>query len=181
MVILSTALAVLLVLAIVVCLALNLVGLPGNWIAVGLAASYAYFVADDTRVDIGLATVIGLLILAAIGEAIEFLAAALGATKAGGSKRGAVLALGGSLGGGFIGLFVPIPIPVVGSVIGALVFASIGALFGAVLGEQWKGRDLDESLKVGHAAFWGRLFGTLGKVLVGCWMLLLVVSALFFG
>jgi len=181
MVILSTVFAIVLVIAVVICLAVNLVGLPGNWIAIAFVATYAYLVPDEYTVDIGLSTIIAMAVLAALGEAVEFLAAALGASKAGGSKRGTVLALAGSLAGGVAGLFIslPVPIPVVSQVIGALVFASLGALVGAVLGERWKGRDLDESLKVGHAAFWGRLLGTLGKILFGCWMLVLVLAALF--
>jgi uncharacterized protein YqgC (DUF456 family) len=146
-------------------------------LAILLVGVYAYFMPAERRVDIGWGVIIGLLVMAVLGEVIEFLAAALGATKAGGSKRGAVLALIGSLLGGVMGLFIPIPPPVIGSMIGALLFASLGALGGAMLGEQWKGRDFDESLRVGHAAFWGRLLGTLGKVLVGCVMLVLVVAA----
>ena len=180
MVILTTVFAVLLVVAVIICLVLNLLGMPGNWLAIAFVAVFAYFVPEG-RVDISLGTLIALVVLAALGEAIEFLAAAFGASKAGGSKRGAMLALAGSLGGGMVGLFAPIPPPVIGQVVGALLFASIGALAGAVLGERWKGRDLDESLKVGHAAFWGRLLGTLGKILVGCWMFVLIVAALVIG
>ncbi len=158
--------------------ALNLIGLPGNWLVLALASVYAFLMPADQRVDIGLATLVGLLVLASVGELIEFVAGALGAAKAGGSKRGAILGLIGSLIGGFVGIFAPIPIPVVGSVVGALVFASLGALLGAVVGERWKGQNLDESLRIGHAAFWGRLLGTLGKVWVGCLMLVLVAVSL---
>lgn len=168
--------AVLLVAVSFVCWALNVIGLPGNWLVVTLAALYAYFMPDERRLDISLATVVGLVALAALGEVIEFLAGALGASKAGGSKRGAALALVGSLLGGIIGVFVPIP--VVGQILGPIVCASIGALVGAVLGEQWKGRDFDTSMNIGHAAFWGRLLGTLGKILVGCLMLVLILVSL---
>ena len=47
------------------------------------------------------------------------------------------------------------------------------------MGEQWKGRDLNESLKIGEAAFWSRLLGTLGKAVVGVAMLLVIALALF--
>ena len=164
--------AILLVVVAFACWALNAIGLPGNWFVVALAATYSYFTPGERRLDISVATIVGLVILAALGEAIEFLAGALGASKAGGSKRGAVLALVGSMIGGIAGIFVPIP------VIGSIVCASLGALAGAVLGEQWKGRDLDESLSIGHAAFWGRLIGTLGKILVGCVMLVLIIASL---
>ena len=78
----------------------------------------------------------------------------------------------GSLLGGIAGIFIPVP------VVGSIVCAGLGALVGAVIGEQWKGRDLDQSLSIGHAAFWGRLIGTLGKVLVGCVMIVLILVGL---
>lgn len=170
--------AILLVVVVVAFWALNLIGIPGNWLIVALAATYAYFMPDDRRLDINLVTVIGLFALAALGEGIELLAGALGASKAGASKRGTALALVGSLLGGMAGLFVPIP--VIGQIVGPIVCAGLGALTGAVIGEQWKGRDLDESLNIGHAAFWGRLIGTLGKILVGCVMLALIIVSLIF-
>ncbi len=168
--------AILLVVAALACWALNVIGLPGNWLVVAVAAIYAYFMPDERRLDISLWTVLGLLALAAVGEAIEFFAGALGASKAGASKRGTALALVGSLVGGMVGFFAPIP--VVGQIVGPIVGASVGAMVGAVLGEQWKGRDLDASLNIGHAAFWGRLIGTLGKILVGCVMLVLIIASL---
>jgi len=170
--------AVLVVIAAAACWALSLIGLPGNWLVVALAAIFAYFVPSSYRADIGIPALVGLIGLAALGEVLEFFAGVLGASQAGSSKRGAALALVGSLVGGVVGLFVALPIPVVGPVAGALVFASLGALGGAVLGEQWKGRDLDSSLRVGQAAFWGRLLGTLGKVWIGCLMLVLLIAAL---
>ena len=174
--------AVLLILIAVILWVLNFVGLPGNWLVLASAACYAYFIPNDARTDISWWAVGALLALAAAGEFIEFAAGALGATKAGGSRRGAALALGGSLVGGILGLFfgLPIPIPVVGPIVGALLFASLGAWGGAVLGEQWKGKDFDESIRVGHAAFLGRLLGTLGKVFMGAVMIVVLLVTLAF-
>jgi len=174
--------AVLLLLAVVICWATNVAGLPGNWIVVGLAAIYAFLVTDGTRTDIGWVVVIILVLLAVLGEIIEFGAGAVGATSVGGSKRGAVLSIFGSLIGGVIGipLGALIPIPVVGVVIAVLFLASMGALVGAVLGEQWKGRNMDESLRIGNAAFWSRLAGTLGKIWVGAIMVGVLTAALIF-
>ena len=168
--------AILLVIVAVACWGLNVIGVPGNWLIVALVATYSYFMPDERRLDIDGLTVLGLLALAALGEGLELLAAALGASKAGASKRGTALALVGSLLGGMAGIFVPIP--VIGPIVGPIVCAGLGALTGAVIGEQWKGRDLDESLNIGHAAFWGRLIGTLGKILVGCVMLVLILVSL---
>jgi hypothetical protein len=169
---------VLLVLACVVCWALNVLGLPGNWLVVAVSSIYAYFGPAQGRLDLDWGVIGALGILALAGEAVEFFAGAVGAKQAGGSKRGAVLALAGSLLGGILGLFVGTPIPVIGQLVAAVLFAGLGALGGAVLGEQWKGRKLDESLRIGQAAFWSRLLGTLGKSLIGTVMLMLVVAAL---
>jgi uncharacterized protein YqgC (DUF456 family) len=171
---------VLLVLSTLVCWFLNLVGMPGNWFAVGLCALYAHFGPAVDRMDVGWTTVIVLAVLALVGELVELLAAAVGAKQAGGSKRGAFLSLIGSIVGGIAGMFIGVPIPVIGPLLGALLFAGAGALAGAVLGEQWKGRPMDESLRVGNAAFWGRIFGTLGKTLVGAVMVAVILAAVLF-
>jgi uncharacterized protein YqgC (DUF456 family) len=170
--------AILLVLVVIALWALNLIGLPGNWLALAAAAGYALLIPPDRSTDIDGWTLAALLVLALIGELLEFLAGALGATQAGGSRRGAALALLGSIAGGVIGLFVGFPLPLIGPVVGALLLASLGALLGALAGEQWKGRNWDDSFRVGQAAFWGRLFGTLGKALMGALMISLIVIAL---
>jgi uncharacterized protein YqgC (DUF456 family) len=156
----------------------QLVGLPGNWIIVVAAAAYAWAMPPDGRTALGWETVIILLVLALVGEILEFVAAAMGVSKAGGSRRGAMLALVGSIVGGIVGLFVGLPIPIVGSLAAALVFGGLGALAGAFLGESWKGRDFDQSLGVGKAAFVGRVLGTLAKMIVGSVMVAVTIVAL---
>ena len=120
-------------------------------------------------------TVVAVILgLALLGELLEFPASAMGAVKGGGSKRGAALALGGSVVGGMVGLAVGVPIPLVGSLVAAVLFGGLGALLGAMVGETWKGRDLDQSWRVGKSAFWGRLLGTLAKTMVGSVMVVVV-------
>jgi uncharacterized protein len=157
---------------------LTLVGMPGNWLMVAAVVVYVLLVPHEGRLAIGWTTVTILVVLATLGELLEFLAGALGAAKAGGSKRGAVLALVGSLVGGIAGLFIGLPIPVVGPVLGVVLFAAMGAFAGAVLGEQWKGRELGQSLRVGQAAFWGRLLGTVAKTTIGALMVVTTIVAL---
>ena len=169
--------AVLLVVGSLGCWVLNVLGLPGNWIAIGLAALYAPFGPAAGRLDMSWGIVAALAVLALVGELVEFLTAAVGTKQAGGSKRGAILSLIGSVIGGIVGMFIGVPIPVIGSLVAAVLFAGLGALVGAVIGEQWKGRPMDESLRIGNAAFWGRLFGTLGKTLVGAVMVVLIIAA----
>jgi uncharacterized protein YqgC (DUF456 family) len=171
--------AILLLLVALILWALNFLSLPGNWLVLLAAGIYAYFIPSEMRTDVSWWALSALLVLAVLGELIEFAAGAVGTAKAGGSRRGAALAVVGSLMGGIFGLFVALPIPLVGPILGALLFGGLGALGGAVLGEQWKGKDLDESLRIGQAAFWGRLFGTLGKVLAGAVMLAVLLVAFF--
>jgi len=174
--------ALLLVAVLVLGWLLNLISLPGNWINVGATVLYALLVPSSGRLGIGWFVIIMILGLAILGEVIEFTAGAAGAKKAGGSRRGAWLALAGGVAGALVGVFAGglIPIPIVGSMIGALLFAGLGSLGGAVLGETWVGRDADHSWRVGKAAFWGRLLGTLGKIVVGAVIVSVVLVALAF-
>jgi hypothetical protein len=49
---------------------------------------------------------------------------------------------------------------------------------GAAIGETWKGRGTDASWQIAKAAFWGRLWGTLGKLLIAAAMIAVVVVAM---
>ena len=162
----------------------NLIGLPGNWFIVLAAAVYSYlwyfWSWHDGATAIQLPGVIILLILASIGEGVELIAGAAGAKGVGGSKRGAALSFVVSIIGGIAGMFIGSAIlPVIGSVLGALTFACVGALVGAILGEQWKGRQIDQSIEIGMAALLGRLAGTLGKIMVGAVMIVVLIAAVY--
>ena len=159
---------------------LTLLSLPGSWLIVVSTAVYAYLVPDQWRVDIGWAIVGVVFALAVLGEIIEALAVAIGAKRAGGSKRSAFLALCGSIGGGLTGGLLGLPVPVIGPVVAVVLGAAFGATGGAMLGEHWKGRSADEGWEVGKAAFWGRLLGTLGKVGVASMMVAIVLLAVLF-
>lgn len=170
--------ALLLVVVLLACLALTLFGLPGNWLIVGVTALYAVLTPAQSSAAISWQSVVVLAGIAALGEGVELLAATAGTAKAGGTRRGAVLALGGSVVGTIVGIFVGIPIPLVGSILGALLFAGLGALAGAMVGERWAGKDWDTSWRIGKAAFGGRLVGTLAKIFLGGVMVLVVIVAL---
>jgi len=158
---------------------MTVLGMPGNWLMVAAVAGYALLVPDRSPIAIGWPVAIAVGLLAAAGELLEFLAGALGVAKAGGSRRGALLAILGSIAGGIVGLFIGVPIPIVGPIVAALLFAGLGASAGAVIGEWWHGRGFDKSWQVGKAAFWGRLLGTLAKTTVGAVMIVVAVAALF--
>lgn len=171
---------ILMVLALVLGWVLQLVGLPGTWLIVAATALFAWLLPPDAPTAMGWPAVMTLLVLAVLGEVIEFVAGALGVATSGGSRRGAALAIVGSVIGGVAGLFVGLPIPIVGSLVAAVVFGAIGALVGAVLGETWKGRDLDSSFEIGRAAFVGRLLGTAAKMVVCTLMVVVAIAAIIF-
>jgi uncharacterized protein YqgC (DUF456 family) len=171
--------AVLFVLAVLVFWFTNLLGLPGNWMIVGVAALYAWLIPDDTRIAIGWPAVGVVTGLALLGEVVELAAGAAGVKKLGGSWFGAILALMGSVVGAIAGMIVGVPVPVVGSLLAALLFGGLGALAGALLGETMRGQSFEASLKIGHAAFWGRLLGTLAKAIIGAVMAGIAIAAVF--
>jgi uncharacterized protein len=171
----------LLMAACLVAWASNLVTLPGNWFMAILVAIYACLGVDpSSRPAIGLGSVVLVFALAFVGEVVEFVAGAAGAKKAGASRKSTILAIIGSMIGALVGAFVGVPIPIVGSIIAAILFAGLGATAGAMFGEWTDGRAWRDSWSIGHAAFWGRTFGTLGKVSVGVAILAWVAIALCF-
>jgi uncharacterized protein YqgC (DUF456 family) len=168
---------VLLILAVGIGWVLTLLAMPGNWLMVGAAALFAWLGPQTGVLQIHWQTVIALAELAVMGEILEFLAGVVGARRAGGSKRSAIYSLVGSLIGAIGGATAGIPIPVVGSAVGAVVGGAVGAFGGAAYAEYSLGLGTDQSVKVGKAAFWGRLVGTGAKTLVGSIMALVVVIA----
>ena len=148
---------------------INVLGMPGNWLVVVLGALCLWLRPVDHLSHVAWPPLIVMVAMALLGEILEFVAGALGASQKGGSKRGTALAIVGSIGGAIAGLFfgAAIPIPIVGSLIGSLVLGAIGAFGGAIAGERWAGKDWDASIEVGSAAFWGRLLGTVAKAVCG--------------
>src|SRR5215813_11687850 len=88
--------AVLLVLVCIAAWLTNLLTLPGNWFVVGLAALFAWWFPADASRGILWKTVIILVVLAVVGEVIEFVAGAAGAAKQGASMRAVALSLVGA-------------------------------------------------------------------------------------
>lgn len=155
---------------------LTMLSMPGNWLIVAAAALFAWLAPPESY-DISWQVVALLIGLAVTAELLELAASALGAKRAGGSRRGAMLAIAGSVVGALVGAGVGVPIPIIGSLVAAILFAGIGALAGAMLGETWKGRTLAESWKVGQSAFWGRLLGALAKTGIATAMVVITLVA----
>lgn len=150
------------------CVVLVLLQLPGSWLMLLATALAAWW--GDWQV-IGPWTLAGLGAMALAGEGVELLAGTAGAAKAGGSKRGALLAIIGAIVGAIVGVAVP-PI-VIGSILGACV----GAALGSIAGDRWAGRSWRQATDAGKGAAKGRLLGTIGKVAIAAAMWLVVTLA----
>ena len=157
---------------------LNWVGLPGNWFLLGSAVAYDLLLPEAWHWPLGWPILVTLLVLAGVGELIEFFAGAVGTSQVGGSRRAAVYALIGSLVGGLGGAFVAMPIPVIGPLIAAVIGSMLGALLGGIWGEYQAGSAWSQSMKVGWGAAIGRLLGTVGKSLIGGIMLAILIAGL---
>ena len=178
---LESGLLLLMSIAALVCWCANILGMPGNWAIVAMAGASLWFIPENRATHIFWPGFIAILLAAALGELLEFVAGALGASRVGGSKRGTVLAMFGSIGGALIGLVFGnlIPIPIVGPVIASLLLGATGAFGGAIAGERWAGKDWDSSIEVGNAAFWGRLLGTIGKAVCGTIAALIFIAGIW--
>ncbi len=154
--------------------------LPGNWILLLCTALYAYFLPAGYFPRVSWTVVIVIAVLAVIGEVVEFLAGAAGAAKQGGSRWGVFLSLVGAFIGSLTGAILLSFIPILGTMIGALLGGALGAFGGAWLGEHNSEKTHDERMKIGQGAFMGRILGTVGKLVVGVIMLVLVTLDSFF-
>jgi uncharacterized protein YqgC (DUF456 family) len=156
-----------LLIACLAALASLLLGLPGTFLIVVAALAYAWATgfAGVTWWTIG-----WLLLLAVIGEGIEFLAGAAGAAGERPSRRVMIAAILGGVIGGLVGT--PLLFGV-GSLLGAL----LGAFTGAALAVLSEGGTMDTALSAGLAAFRGRLLGFVLKAAVAVAMLVVLAAA----
>ena len=83
-----------------------------------------------------------------------------------------------SVAGAVLGAMLGLPIPVIGPPLAALLGGAAGALAGAALAELTRGETSSQSLRVGGAAFLGRLLGTGAKTLIATVLAVLAVVAL---
>ena len=147
---------------------LTAIALPGNWLILLAAAGTAAWQPGM----ISWWTIAALLVLALIGEGLEFLASALGAKQAGATKQGAIGAFLGTILGAIVGLpFVP--------PLGAIVGGAFGAAAGAIIAERAvQKRTWEESAKAGAGAAIGRIVATITKLLIAVVMAMVACVAM---
>ncbi len=137
-----------------------------------LAVAYAWFQPETVTPHLSWGIVIVSLVLAILGEIVEFSAGAAGVAKQGGSRRGALFSILGAIIGSVVGAIIGAPVPLIGSAIAAIAGGAIGTFAGAYIGENK--RFHEERIAIGKGAAVGRLIGTVGKVAVGGIMLVLI-------
>lgn len=141
-------------------------GLPGLWIMVGVLAVAAF------AGEIGLLTLLGVILLAAIGEVAEFLAVKRFSERYGGSRG----AFWGAIAGGIGGVMIGIPVPVVGPVLAGI----LGSFVGAAVITLWETRHLPTAGRVGWGVMLGRGFAAALKTAAGVAILVVGAGALLF-
>jgi hypothetical protein len=147
-----------------------LFGLPGTWLMLLGAAATDWWLADAPM--FGWTVLLACAGLATLGEILEFFLGAAGARGAGGSRRGAALAIVGGVVGAIVGTPV---LPLLGTLIGAC----IGAFAGSILGDLWAGRPVFHSVEAGKGAAVGRFWGTVAKMVIGGIMVVTLGVAAF--
>jgi uncharacterized protein YqgC (DUF456 family) len=133
-------------------------GIPMIFGGIWLAA------AVDEYQHLGWGWLVAIGIVGAVGVALDFVSASLGAKRIGASPR----ALWGAGIGTTVGMFFGIP--------GLL----IGPFAGAVIGELWSGTSILRSAHVGIGTWIGMLVGILAKVVISFLMIGMAGLALLF-
>ncbi len=138
--------------------ALNILSLPGNWLAIAFLALWAWLAPGA---DMGLWFFVIIVALAAAGEVAEFLLQMHSAKRHGSSSKGNL--------GGIVGA-------IVGAILGAPFFFGLGALPGALVGAYVgslvmemivAGRPFTEAKRAAWGAMTGKFAGFLLKITIG--------------
>ncbi len=153
--------------------ALTVLGLPGTWLMVLGALGV-----EAWRPELlSWGAIITAATMALLAEVAELAAGAVGAKKAGGSKRSAIGAIVGGILGGIVGTFA-IPIPIVGTVLGAALGSGAAAAFMELSVE---GRSSAQIRRVGWGAFIGRLVATVLKTAFAVMIAAVLVASVCVG
>jgi uncharacterized protein len=151
-------------------LVLGFFSLPGNWLMIITTILFALWQKNIFSIY----TIIAAVILALIGEILEFVAGAAGTKAGGGSKKSMAAAIIGAIIGAIAGTIV-IPIPILGTLLGS----AIGAALAVLIVERGTGKEYKTSLKAATGAGLGRILGTGAKIIAGIIIWLIFTIAAF--
>src|SRR3990172_8450772 len=124
-------------------------GLPGNFIILADSLLYGWYGGFK---EITHKVILILIILAIVGEVLEYGLGILGAKKRGATK-GAIIA----------------------SIIGSIIGAFLGAFGGAFLLEYLQGKGVNQAIESGWGAFLGRVGGAISKGFIGIMMIIITI------
>ena len=143
--------------------------LPGTWVILAGTAVFDWIMGSPA---IGWGLLGTLLLLAALGEVLEFISGVLGAKRYAASRPAVVGAfIGGILGAIFGAGF--------GLGLGAIPGALLGAFGGAFAVEYARDQEFRQAWRSGLGALIGRMLGLVGKFAIAFVMILLIIGALF--
>jgi len=145
-------------------------GLPGTWLIVGAAFLYSLFL-DFTPGSSDVWVIVILIVLALIGEILEFLVGTLGGKKLDVST-GAIIA---SFVGGILGAIIGVPVFLIGALLGLL----LGVFLGALIYELVVTKNVGIALKAAVAVFFSRLVASFMKTCIAVGMGVYLVFKLF--
>ena len=151
-------------------LMLGVSSLPGNWLMIITTILFALWQKNIFSVY----TIIAAIVLAVIGEILEFIAGAAGTKAAGGGKKAMAAAIIGAIVGAIVGTVI-IPIPIFGTLLGSAIGAALAVLFV----ERKGGKELKQSLKIATGAGLGRFVGLGAKFIAGVIIWLVFAIAAF--
>jgi hypothetical protein len=151
-------------------LVLVLFGLPGNWLMIITTILFALWQKNIFSVY----TIIAAVVIAFLGEVLEFFAGAGGAKAAGGGKKAMAAAIIGAIIGAIVGTII-IPIPIFGTLLGS----ALGAAIAVLTVERRAGKGLKQSLKSAAGAGLGRFIGLGAKFIAGVVIWLIFTIAAF--
>jgi len=157
-------LLLLLAIALLACIVVIPLGLPGTWLMLAAALGFNLL---STTAHIGTVTFVVAAGLALVAEVLEFTVSTRYTTRYGGSRR----AGWGAIVGGIVGAIVGVPIPIIGSVIGAFA----GSFAGAYLAERTNRADNAAATRVATGALLGRAAAAAIKtgfgIVIAIWLL----------
>ncbi len=138
--------------------------IPGNWIVLGLSFLYGWY--EGFHAVSWWVLLTGVLI-ALVGEVIEWGTGYLGATRFGGRRLSGFAAIAGSVVGALFGA-------AFGWGLGAIPGSILGAFAGALIAEAVRQRKAGKAFKVGFGAGLGRAVGLAAKLGLGAAFLALL-------
>lgn len=158
----------LLIIVLLCSISLTMIGLPGNLIILLAALGYGYWEGFNHLSTPFLLVLLGAFV---IGETVEFVAGALGATREKASGWAVVAAVFGAITGAVIGTVI---VPLLGSFLGAMIGA-FAASYGA---EYWQTQDVAKAKRVAQSVMLGQIMGMIVKFAVGIGMVVAIIANL---